>query len=197
MATPSTKIPQDILLASRCALGDRQSCGEVFHQQKNRVHATLYRVLGRNLDMEDLIQESFIEIFKSLESFRGEAQLSTWIDRITVRVAYGYLRRKKGKTARLEAIPEIPDHDPNAEQRLLLQEATRRLHQLLDSLDAKMRIAFTLHAIDERSLVEVADLMSATLVGTKTRVWRARRILAKRARHDSLLSNYLQDIQGK
>ena len=179
------------MLAGRCVAGDSSSQRELFQRERRRVHATLYRVLGSNTDMEDLAQEAFIEVFKSLANFRGEAQLSTWIDRIAVRVAYAYLTRKRPKTARLESIPEVPSGDPTAEHRALMREATRRLYHVLDKLDPKMRIAFTLHVIDGRPLADVARSMSATLIATKTRVWRARRFIAKRAQHDTVLAGFL------
>lgn len=58
-------------------------------------------------------------------------------------------------------------------------------------MDAKLRLSFTLHAIDGRPLSEVAELMDASLVATKTRVWRARRELAERARRDPVLAGFL------
>src|SRR5262245_38006729 len=93
----------DLRLADRCVSGDRAAQRELFHREKRRVHGILYRVLGSNTDMEDLVQEAFIEVFRSLERFRGEALLSTWIDRITVRVAYAYLSQRRMPTTRLQA----------------------------------------------------------------------------------------------
>jgi len=188
-----SKAPDDLALAARCARGDRAAQRELFHREKRRVHATLYRVLGSNSDMEDLAQDAFVEVFRSLGSFRGEAQLSTWIDRITVRVAWAWLSRRPPRAARLEAVPEIPAGDPTAEQRAQLRQAARRLYEVLDRLDPKLRIAFTLYVIDGRPLADVAELMSASLVATKTRVWRARRQVEKRAQKDPLLRSFLED----
>jgi RNA polymerase sigma-70 factor (ECF subfamily) len=186
---------EDLALAEKCIAGDRVAQMNMFHREKRRVHATLYRVLGSNTQMEDLVQEAFIEVFRSLASFRGEAQLSTWIDRITARVAYAYLGRNRGKWARLEAVPEMPSDDPSAESRVLIREAARRLYEVMDRLDAKQRLAFTLHVLDERPLKEVAQMMGASLVATKTRVWRARRELAKRARHDAALAGFVTEVE--
>src|SRR4051794_31501992 len=131
MSEAALRAPDDLRLAGRCVQGDRAAQRELFHREKRRVHATLDRVLGTNAEMEDLVQDAFIEVFKSLGNFRGEAQLSTWIDRVTVRVAYAYLTRKKTRPARLEAMPEMPSHDPNAEQRALMREAARRMYEVL------------------------------------------------------------------
>lgn len=118
--------------------------------------------------------------------------MSTWIDRIVVRVAYAYLSRRPPRTARLEAVPEIPAGDASAEQRAHLRQAAQRLYHVLDRLDAKLRVAFSLHVIDGRPLTEVATLMSASLVATKTRVWRARREAERRAKKDPLLQAFIE-----
>jgi RNA polymerase sigma-70 factor (ECF subfamily) len=191
MSEPALRAPNDLDLAGRCVAGDPAAQRELFQREKRRVHATLYRVLGANTEMEDLVQEAFIEVFKSLRNFRGEAQLSTWIDRITVRVAYAYLTRKRARPARLEAVHEMPADDPTAEQRALMREAARRMFAVLDKLDVKQRLAFSLHVLDGRPMAEVAELMSASVVATKTRVWRARRAIDKRALRDPLLATFV------
>lgn len=183
--------PSDLHLAQRCVSGDRVAQRELFRRERKRVHATLYRVLGSNTEMDDLLQDAFIEVFRSLASFRGDALLSTWIDRITVRVAYAYLTRRRSRTIHLEAVPDLVTHDASAEQRALAREAARRLYEVLDHLEARQRIVFTLHLIDGRTLKEIAAAMSATLVATKTRLWRARRFVEKRALRDPLLSTFL------
>ena len=191
--TPAMKASADLKLAGLCIAGDRRAQRELFQREKRRVHATLYRILGNNREMEDLVQESFLEVFRSLRHFRGEAQLSTWIDRIAARVAYAFLTRSRSSATLLEVVPDIAGDDPSAEERALAREAARHLYTALDRIEAKQRIAFTLHVIDGRPLREVAEVMESSLVATKTRVWRARRELEKRARKDSVLGSFLTD----
>jgi RNA polymerase sigma-70 factor (ECF subfamily) len=192
-AGSSVRAPEDLVLAGRCVAGDRTAQRALFEREKRRVHAALYRILGSNTAMDDLVQESFLEIFRSLRNYRGEASLGTWVDRCTVRVAYAHLTRKKPRATQLELVPEIPANDASAEQRVLAREAARRLYAELDRIEPVQRLAFTLHAIDGRPLSEVAELMDATLAATKVRVWRARQALEKRARKDPLLASFLED----
>jgi RNA polymerase sigma-70 factor (ECF subfamily) len=190
---PVVRAPDDLGLAKRCVAGDRAAQRTLFERERRRVHAALYRILGTNVHIEDLVQESFLEIFRSLKNFRGEASLGTWVDRCTVRVAYAHLTRKKPRAAQLELVPEIPAGDATAEQRAMMREAARHLYAELDRIEPTHRLAFALHAIDGRSLEEVAQIMEATLVATKARVWRARQALEKRARRDPLLASFLED----
>ena len=78
---------RDAELVARCLRRDRGAERELFRAEWSHVHATLHRLLGPNRDLEDLAQETFVQVFASLASFRGEARLSTWISRIAAHVA--------------------------------------------------------------------------------------------------------------
>jgi RNA polymerase sigma-70 factor (ECF subfamily) len=180
---------EDRSLVDRCVAGDRAAQRELFRRESRRVHATLYRILGTNVSMDDLVQDVFIEVFKSLASFRGESSLSTWIDRCTAHVAISHLRRKRPKLVGI--VDEAPAKEPCPEQSVLLKEAARRLYAELDRMDPTLRLALTLHVIDDRPVAEVARMMDASVVATKTRVWRARRHLEKCAVRDAALAAFL------
>lgn len=178
----------DLKLAERCVRGDRVAQRELFQREKRRVHATLYGIMGNNQGIDDVLQDTFFTVFRSLHQYRGEARLSTWIERCAVRIAYGYL--KHGRRARLEVIEDAAlSPSPSPEQRMLIREAGARLYEILDTLPPKLRIAYVLHVLDERPLAEVARLTDATVVATKLRVWRARQQVEKRARGDALLAD--------
>jgi RNA polymerase sigma-70 factor (ECF subfamily) len=140
--------------------------------------------------MDDLVQDAFFEVYRSLRGFRGEASLRTWIDRCTVRVAYAYFgRRPRAPQLAIVSAPE--PETPSAEAQIVAREATRRLYTELARLDPKQRVAFTLHVIDGRPLSEVAALTDSSIVATKSRIWRARRALDVRARKDAVLREFL------
>lgn len=182
-------------LARACAAGDRAAQVRLFRIEVQAVHRLLHRVLGATPVLEDLIQETFIRVFRSLANFRGEAHLGTWIGRIALRVAFDHLRQSRPAAARLEVVPDLASDDPDAERQLMAREGLRRLYRILERLDAKQRIAFTLCAIDGRPQQEVASLMSASLVATKARIWRARREVDRLARLDPLLASLVADSQ--
>jgi RNA polymerase sigma-70 factor (ECF subfamily) len=181
----------DLDLAKRCCAGERNAQRDLFQREKRRVHATLYRVLGSNAEMDDLVQEAFLEIFKALRGFRGEASLGTWIDRITVRVAFAHISRRKVPAVSLAVVAELPAGDPTAEQRAMSRQAARRLYAVLDRIEARQRIAWTLHVLEGKPIAEVARVMEASAVLTKVRVWRARRAIEAHAERDPLLREFL------
>jgi len=186
------RAPNDLSLAQRCVAGDHSAQREVFDREVRRVHAALYRILGSNAYMDDLMQEAFLEVFRSLKNFRGEASLATWIDRCTVRVAYAHLSQKRRRVTQLELVPEMPSDEPNVEERAMAREAARHFYSELDRIEPMHRVAFALHAIEGRPVEEVAKLMEASLTATKSRIRRARLALEKRARRDPLLARFLE-----
>ena len=88
MAT-ATAYVEDVLLVDRCLTGEPAATRELFRRHRPRVHACLFRVLGTNRDMDDLLQEAFLQVFQSLRNWRAEASLATWIDRVTVSATDG------------------------------------------------------------------------------------------------------------
>jgi RNA polymerase sigma-70 factor (ECF subfamily) len=185
---------EDRSLVDRAIAGDPAAQRELFRRERRKVHATLYRILGSNLSMDDLVQDVFIEVFKSLPTFRGEAALSTWIDRCTAHVALSYLRKKRPKL--IDIGEEHASSSSSPEEQTLLREAARRLYAELDRMDPTLRLAITLHVIDGRPVAEVAEIMEASLVATKTRVWRARQHLQGCARRDPSLAVFLSNDVG-
>jgi RNA polymerase sigma-70 factor (ECF subfamily) len=184
----------DLVLVDRCLDGARDAASELFRRHQRRVHASLYRVLGTNRDMDDLLQETFIQVFSSLAGFRGEARLSTWIDRIAVRVAYRYLSRSRQPAVSLDSVAEPELDGPGTDDRVIAREGMRRLYAALAELSPAARIAFTLHEVDGRSVAEVADCVGASVTATKLRIWRARRALLSRAQQDPVLAELLSDV---
>jgi RNA polymerase sigma-70 factor (ECF subfamily) len=178
-------------LVAACLAGDVAAQRALFRREFGRVNATIYRILGPTSEVDDLVQETFIAAFRGLAKFRGEARLSTWIDRIAVRVALDHVRTRKATPVPLGVIGDeltdasIPDAQAHA------RDGLRRLYAALSQLSPEGRIAFALYAIDGRSIAEVARLVGTTVVTAKVRIWRARRELMKRAAEDPVLKELL------
>ena len=178
-------------LVAACLAGDVAAQRALFRREFGRVNATIYRILDPTREVDDLVQETFIAVFRGLAKFRGEARLATWIDRIAVRVALDHVRTRKATTVPLGLIGDelsdasIPDAQAHA------RDGLRRLYAALSQLSPDARTAFALYAIDGRSIAEVARLVGTTVVTAKVRIWRARRELMKRAAEDPVLKELL------
>jgi len=191
----ATAYVEDVLLVDRCLTGEPAATRELFRRHRARVHACLFRVLGSNRDMDDLLQDAFIQVFQSLRGWRAEASLATWIDRVSVRVAYRYLSQR-GRRVQTDPIIDdeaVPGVDGNGPRRQLARDGVKRLYAVLDELGAASRLAFTLHEIDGRPLADVAELVGSSVTATKLRVWRARKKIETAAAADPVLREFLQE----
>ena len=183
---------EDLVLARRCAHepGARE---ELFRTHSSTVYRLAYRLLGNTQDAEDVVQESFIAVFASLHSFRGEASLSSWLHRITVRTAGHYRRKARRKgTAPLSLVPEdlregnSEDPGRTADARTALTH----LREVLAKVGEGRRAVFLLHEVEGYSLPETAALLDISVTAAKKRVWRARRDLERLAKGDPVLASY-------
>lgn len=183
----------DILLVDRCKDGDDAATRELFRLYHKRVHATLYRILGGSSELDDLMQDTFMQVFRGLQGFRGEARLSTWIDRIAVRVAYRHIGRAKKIPTPMEEYEHLQASQSTPRSQAGSRQAVRHLYAALAQLPPASRIAFALHQLDGRSIAEVAEIVGAAKSATKLRVWRARRTLLKIAKSDPVLAELFDD----
>jgi RNA polymerase sigma-70 factor, ECF subfamily len=197
MATSEPRLDDqgELALARRCAAGDALAQRQLFHLQRQQVHRTLFRILGSNRQIEDLIQDTFVAVFDSLGSFRGESSLSTWITTIAARICYRHLSRREPRAAHLYPVADLPSLAADPERQAVSREAVRRLYAVLDRIDPKYRIAYTLHVLDDRPIKEVARITRTTSLAVKTRVWRARQMLQARAERDPSLAELLSHAQ--
>jgi RNA polymerase sigma-70 factor, ECF subfamily len=130
-------------------------------------------------------------VFRSLGTFEARAKLATWIDRIAVRVAFRHLQAGRGRGTVAELVHDVPADGPTADGCAHAREGLRRLYRALDLLPPSTRVAFVLHVIDGRSLLDTAQLTRCSLVATKVRVWRARRVLEAHAASDPVLADFV------
>ena len=200
MAPLTTKIanpsePSEQVLA-RCRVGDAQAIEELFRAHAAQVERVLGRLVGPVADLEDLTQTVFLEAISALSRFRGEASFKTWLLSIAAHVGQHYLRA--GRVRRhipLEMVPEEAvrgevHHDRILDERKLATE----LHQLLDQISPKKRIALLLYVVEGHSIEEVAALMGASQTATRSRVFFARRELRKLLQSDARLSEHVDAL---
>ncbi len=181
----------DKALVQRCLDHDALAERQLFQRLKTTIHRTLYRIMGSNAQLPDLIQDSFLEVFRSLPSFQGLSKLDTWADTIAARVAYRWLSSRARRPGHLRLVDDVPANQSSDERRYDARRGVESLYAILDRLEAKYRIAYTLYVIDERSMAEVAEVTEVSLVAAKNRVWRARKMVVERAQHDAALRAFI------
>lgn len=183
MATTSL---HDTELLDRTRRGDQTAFGQLVQRYQARVAATVIGMLGPGEDAEDVGQEVFIRFYRSLDQYRGEAALATYLTRIAINLSLNALkrRRRRQRWQRLwgdSAVPDLPDpaqDNDRDDDRALLEQGLRRL-------DPDARAVITLRLIEGYSTQETADLLGIKLGTVLSRLSRAqeklRQILDKPA----------------
>ncbi len=173
-------------LVQRAISGERRAFDELYHAHAAGVHRLLTRLVGNGADRDDLVQQAFLEAFRSLPKFRGDAAFATWLHRIAVNVAYQHLRRRK-----LTTWEEISDQLPaslamSPEHEARQQQDLTRALRYLSALKPRKRIAFVLRVVEGMSLGEIGELVGANSAAVGQRVKHAHRELVAMAERDRL-----------
>jgi len=178
-------------LVDRARHNDDAAFRELFQAHVTGVHRIVYRLVGPVPDLDDLVQTVFVEAFRSLPAFRGEALFSTWLARIAVRVTMHAVRRRAPRAVVLDE-DSAPYHDhAGPERTVAAREGLAILDRLLAELRPKRRAAFVLHVLEGYSMEEVGAILNATPAAIKVRVHDARRFIEKRCRRDPHLYEVL------
>ncbi|MBI5479935.1 MAG: RNA polymerase sigma factor [Deltaproteobacteria bacterium] len=183
-------------LIDRCRAGDRRALRELFDLHLERVRRILRRLLGNHPDLDDLTQTVFIECFRSLHSYRGEALFGTWLSRICVRTA----QRRFGDRVRAPVSLEVctadePGEDPRPS--LERRDQLRRLGAIVSALPPKLRVAYVLHVIEGHTLNETAAILSRSTALVTLRVRAAQREIERRVQEDPGLRPLLEPEAGR
>ena len=187
-------IPESVPDVERCRAGDASAIEDLFRSYSPVVERVIARLVGPTPDIEDLVQTTFLEGLRVIGRFRGESTLTTWLTGIAVHVAQHHLRA--GRVRRhvpLELVPEEAlGGTSGADRSLDERRVAARLHELLDRIPAKQRVALLLYSLEDHSTREVAQLMDATETATRSRIFLARRALRKLIAADRHLSESAQ-----
>jgi RNA polymerase sigma-70 factor, ECF subfamily len=183
-------------LIARARAGEPAAYQSLFRLHVTRMHRLVHRLAGPSADLEDLVQTVFVEGFRSLPAFRGEALFSTWLGRIAVRVVSKHRRRPALRLVPLEDAGPVRRDTPGPELSLDARRRVAQLDGLLARLSLKRRSAFVLHVLEGHPIEEVAAMLGASVSAVKVRIHDARREIERQARRDPLLATFFEG-EGK
>jgi RNA polymerase sigma-70 factor (ECF subfamily) len=195
---PATKLAtvSDIHdVVTRCRAGDAEAFRELFRAHREDVARLAYRMTGKAADLEDLVQEVFLQVHRSISDFRGESRFSTWLYRLTVNVV---LMHRRAAKSRPQLVGESIVSQPK-DQRLLPDELVVRqrriaaFRRLVDSLSEKKRTVFVLHELEGLSPAEIGKIVGAPVLTVRTRLFYARREVLAMIREEPALAGLVGD----
>jgi RNA polymerase sigma-70 factor (ECF subfamily) len=175
------------LLIARLKERDEQAFNEVVNAHGDKVFSLVYRMIGNRAEAEDLAQEVFVTVFKTVDTFRSESKFSTWLLRIAANHCKNrikYLSRRRTEGTALDDMPEdkiadagrapMQSHIEPPDVMLEAAELERLMQQAIETLDEEHRLLIVLRDVEELSYEEIGEVTALPEGTIKSRLHRAR-----------------------
>jgi len=160
--------------------GNTRAFSELVNRYKDLVYTLALRMLGNREEAEEVSQDTFIKVFHSLERFKGDSKISTWIYRIAYNACLDRIRLRKSRT--FLDVGDMEDfiftEMDTAFDKMVREERGRLVGQCLAKLPSEDAGLLTLFYFEEKSLLEIEHILNVPVSSLKVRLFRARKKLA-------------------
>ena len=170
----------DAELVSRCLDGDSSAFEEIVTKYKRLVYSVVYKMIPDREEVNDVSQEVFIRLYKSLEKYNPEYKMSTWIVKITSNLCLDTLRKKKQDTVSLDDAIGVSSSVDTPEETLLKNQKTLIIKNAINELPDKYKILITLFHSNGMSYDEMTKVLNEPMSIIKNRLYRARLMLKEK-----------------
>ena len=186
----------DARLVAAVRSGNASMAGAFYDRTRPVVEKTVQRLLGsRDVDLDDMVQVSMIELLRSLDRFRGECSLDTWSSTISANVVYKQIRRRSLERS-IFSRELAPEEGPRStHQQPVLRGMVERVMHHLEQMVHERAWTFLLHDVHGYSLDEVASITGASVAAAQSRLVRGRRELHERISVDPELAGGLDVLE--
>ncbi len=196
MARPSSEPPsasseQDRALVAEALGGGQGAYEQLMAKYREPIHRHVSRMVRDKGQVDDLVQESFIKAFTSLESYSSEYAFSTWLYKIATNHTIDYLRKKKLATFSIdqpapgrtdERAYELPDTTYRPDRHVMADQRRERIQEAIDALPPKYHRVIVMRHQQEMSYDEIAEELDLPLGTVKAHIFRARALLYRHLR---------------
>jgi len=166
-------------LVRRCQDGDSTAFDCLVRRHQKLVFRLIYRIVGKNGDIEDIAQEVFLRAYKGLHKFRGDAAFSTWLTRITLNYCLRVLNQRKTKPL-FERLTSFIAYSKESTQCVVeVQEQRAVVKHALERLSPKHKTVIVLFYFEGHSCEEIAEILGSSVGTVKSRLYHARIKLKK------------------
>jgi len=169
--------------------GDQGAFAQLVDLYQDKLFHMSYRMLNNRHEAEDVVQDTFLRVYRNLERYNETMKFSTWIYRIATNLCIDRLRRRKPGFSLdaeteghdgLDGYSMLPGDDRTPESETILSETKEIVRRAIDTLPAKYKSVMVLRYLEDMSLQEVGDVLDMPVTTVKTRVHRGREFLRKK-----------------
>lgn len=186
--------PADFALATRTAAGDDTAFEALMRRFNRKLFRVARSILKNDADAEDALQDAYLQAYRRLGDFRGEAQLGTWLTRIVINQCLMRLRADRRDPVVVSFHPddaggpgtEVPDEKVESPTDAAFRGEIRRLlEHRIDALPLAMRTVLVMRDIEDMSVQETAESLGIPPATVRTRLFRARALLREMLARDT------------
>ena len=171
---------QDQIIIDKILKGDTNAFAVLVDSYKDLVFTLALRMIKNREEAEEVSQDTFIKVFKSLDKFKGKSKFSTWIYRVAYNTCLDRLKKIK-REYNVVAIDEFTEHQvktlDNALDKMEQDEHKQKIQQCLELLPGDDSFLLTLYYFEERSLEEISKVVGLTANNVKVKLFRSRKKL--------------------
>ena len=174
----------DASLLEQIKLNDQNAFSEMVAKFQKLVINTCYGFLHNMDDAQDIAQEVFIEVYRSIHKFRQESKISTWLYRISVNKSLNFIRDNK-KNSWFQSLDLFFEKENSTKSNFLVfenpqemmekEESSKAIYQSIDELPQNQKVAFTLYKFEDLSYKEIAEVMEISLSSVESLIFRAKK----------------------
>ena len=175
-------VREETILLDQARAGCEQSFESLVKQHSEKMIRLALRMVNNRSDAEDIVQEAFLRLYRSLSSFRGDSRISTWLYRIVSRLCIDHLRREKIKrklfffsrpSDTYDPIEQTASSEATQDDQAIAREQLGHVLTALNRLSPRQRAVLTLRHQEELPLNEIAEILGLSVGSIKVHLHRA------------------------
>lgn len=184
-------------MVARCQRGEGEAFRQLFLRHRAEVGRLVFRMVGPRAELEDIVQEVFLQVHRSLKDFRGQSKFTTWLHRVTVNVVLMHRRAAKSRPQLVPPHAEEAHVDPglSPDEDVARLDRMRAFRRVIDQLAEKKRTVFVLHELEGLAPAEISKIVGAPVLTVRTRLFYARRELAEMLKNEPTLAAFAQAFE--
>ncbi|MBT8297186.1 MAG: RNA polymerase sigma factor [Maribacter sp.] len=169
-------------LIQLCLEGKQSAQMEIYNRYYKAMYNTSLRIVKNSAEAEDVMQESFLNAFTKLHSFKGEVTFGSWLKRIVINNSIYHYRkqRKKNEVALDDILYKVEDNDGIASDHVFTELKAQKVMETMKRLKDNYRISLTLHLIEGYDYEEISTIMNISYANCRTMISRAKESLRKK-----------------
>jgi len=169
-------------LVARCRHGDKRAQMEIYDRYYKAMYNTAYRIIGHSAEAEDIMQESFLNAFTKIESFKENSTFGAWLKRIVVNESITAYKKiaKLGEVSYNDELKNEVDNDISLNEDDKNNKKVRLILSQIKLLKNNYRLGLTLHLIEGYNYEEICEIMNISYANCRTMISRAKESLRKK-----------------